>query len=327
MEHAWDNLDHLPQTQGSAAAHAAAHDEVLIPLPGLAAIEVSGADAEPFLQAQLSNDIAALADGGQCLAAYCNPKGRMLALFRVVRLGADFRLLAPRVVAEQVLPRLKMFVLRAKVDLQLATSRAWGITGTEVSRAAQARLGRPDAAPDDTLRDADGSMLLGVPGPRPRHVLFGAPEAIDTHIETLREVAGIAAPEAWDYLDILAGLPDVLSATQELFVPQMMNLDRIGGISFSKGCYPGQEIVARMHYLGKPKRRMFRAAITGAQPAAGDEISTAAGQSAGQVVKAAPAPDNGTELLAVLQLARMDNELLVNDQPLRLLELPYSLED
>jgi hypothetical protein len=134
----------------------------------------------------------------------------------------------------------------------------------------------------------------------------------------------------WDWLDIMAGIPGVHPETSDAFVPQMANLEIVGGVNFKKGCYPGQEIVARMQYLGKLKQRMYRARFEGnTQPHPGDSIFAPdfPGQSAGTVVAAQPAPDNGFDLLAVIQISSAEaGELHLGSETgpkLSLQNLPY----
>jgi tRNA-modifying protein YgfZ len=306
-------------------AEQALQSAVLAPLPELAWVVAAGPDATEFLHNQLSNDVKGLAVGRSRLAAYCSPKGRMLALLRLLRVPEGFRLLLPQELVAPLLPRLKMFVLRSKVSLREDGERlTLGVAGAEALELL-AQLAGPLPAADE-VSDIDGGVLLGLPGSQPRVLLCAEREAMRGYWQQLRAVATAVGPAAWELLDIRAGLPQIYAATQEAFVPQMANLDLIGGIDFQKGCYPGQEIVARMHYLGTLKRRMFRLGVAGEPPAPGSEVRDSSGGLIGQVVRAAPCGAERAELLAVLQIERAQGgDLHVDAHDLRLLELPYAL--
>jgi hypothetical protein len=178
---------------------------------------------------------------------------------------------------------------------------------------------------------AGGVTVLRLRGPHPRFEIIGP----YTDIQGLWSELALTpvGASAWAWLDIMAGVPTVLPATVEAFVPQMTNLELIGGVNFKKGCYPGQEIVARTHYLGRLKQRMYRAHVDSPQaPKAGDPIYAPnfGEQAAGTVVDAQPAPGGGFDLLAVVQIASADAGVLSlqapNGPPLALHTLPYSLQ-
>lgn len=276
---------------------------VRIPLHELAYIRVQGADAESFLQGQLSSDLRLLTPARAQISSYSNPKGRMLAVPTLFRHGNDIILELHRSVAEPTLRRLRMFVLRSRVTLQDDSTAlpATGLIGAEAAGLLVA-LGLP--APEQPMDSAerDGIVVLRRLGATPRWSVHGRLAALD---------ALPAAPwDAWRRADLQAGVPTVYAETRELFVPQMANLDALGGISFNKGCYTGQEIVARLHYLGRLKQRMFllRSEAT-AQPGMPIYEAGGDGQSVGEVVDAV-ADGNGTLLTAVLQLAHAGSEQL-----------------
>ena len=231
-------------------------------------LSVSGDDAREFLHAQLTNDIRNLAAERAALAGWCSAKGRLLASFLVIPSPQGFLLQLARDLAAPVAKRLAMFVLRSKVKIA-DLSEAWaqlGLWGEE--------LGGPDVSWDGevvTVRVGDKRFLRAGP--------HGA----------LAATAADAGEEAWALQEIRAGRPLISAATQDLFVPQMVNLEALGGIDFHKGCYPGQEIVARAQYRGQVKRRMFHLqAPAGARLRPGEEYD------GGVVVDSA-----GGELLAV----------------------------
>ncbi len=269
----------------------------------LAVLLCEGDDARAFLQAQLTNDVASLGAHEARRAGWCSAKGRLMATMLVVPHGGDFLLQLSRDLAPAVAKRVSMFILRAKVKLADA-SDAWtqyGIWGPGAAgRLAELGL----EAPRDLLGSAAGAAGIVVRVAAERFVvLVSAGES--ARIESALADAG---EEAWNLEDVRDGLPRVVRATQEHFVPQMINLEKLGAVDFHKGCYPGQEVVARTQYRGALKRRMIRARVAGAA-SAGDELFARdlAGQAAGSVVNAAAAPEGGSELLAVLQISSIES--------------------
>jgi folate-binding protein YgfZ len=311
---------------------AAANLDVVADMSHRALIRVSGPDAATFLQGQLSNDIRLVDAERSQISSYNSPKGRMLAVVRILRRGDDYLLQLPAALVDDLVRRLRMYVLRARVTLENAQAR-WlqvGVSGAGCAPKLEAvtALRPPDAG---NCATDDGLMVARVPGSTPRFELIVAADAASGTWRRLR-AAGLAAvgPAAWSWLDILAGLPVVLPATADAFVPQMANLDVLDGINFAKGCYTGQEIVARMQYLGRLKQRMYLAHVDGdAVPLPGDPLyaSDFGEQAAGTVVDAQPAPGEGCDLLAVAQTASADRgELHLGraDGPrLTLRSLPY----
>jgi len=237
-------------------------------------LSVTGADARAFLHAQLTNDIEHLAPQRAALAGWCSAKGRLLASFLVVPAPEGFLLQLARDLAAPVAKRLSMFVLRSRVKVA-DVSDAWAQFGVW-----DADLAQPDVA-------WNGNRATVRVGERRYLQLILKEEASESP----------SADEAqWVLQEIRAGRPLITAATQDQFVPQMVNLEQLGGVDFKKGCYPGQEIVARAQYRGQVKRRMVRAqAPAGVQLAPGQEFN------GGTVVDVAPA-ENGSELLAVMPL-------------------------
>lgn len=255
-------------------------DLALTTLDDLAVIAVRGADAVSFLHGQLSQDVTRLADGGAQLAGLHNAQGRCLAVLRVLRAAPEQLLLVlPAELADATRQLLSRYVLRARARIEDASPawRACGLTGADAASAARRHLSMP--------MDSSGHRQLIV---TPR----GEPLPDAPH----------ASRERWRLDDIRAGLPEIGAATAGLFVAQMLNLDLLDGISFSKGCYTGQEIIARAHYRGQVKRRMQRfATSTQARLAPGARVTLADGRSAQLVMAAAAGPD-GQEFLAVTSL-------------------------
>lgn len=295
-------------------------------------IRASGPDLRSFLQGQLTNDVNAVSADRAQISSYCSPKGRMLGSFWILQRGEDLYLQLPIDRLEAVLKRLRMFVLRSQVSLEDASTRLarFGIAGD----CAAAMLPFVPAEDQATIT-RDQLTVLRLPGDRPRFELLGPPELLAAR---WREMAGEAEQtggDFWSLMDIRAGIPQVFEETVEAFVPQMANLQLIGGVSFKKGCYTGQEVVARMQYLGKLKRRMYRARIDTAEaPKPGTEVfspSSESGQGAGRIVDAAASPEGGFEVLAVVQISSAEAADLrlggADGPPLKLLPLPYAFEN
>jgi len=311
------------------AAPPAAAPAVYCVSVGLGLLSFSGPDAEGFLQGQLSNDLKALAPGAIQLSSYNSPKGRMLATLALWRSGDDsFFALVAADIAPSTARRLSLFVLRAKVVVaDLSPSRALiGIGGAGARAAARAATGvAPDAG---HVAVGDDATTIALPDGR---ILVAATQARAAALRArLAEEAAEISPDAWRWLGIRAGVPMIGAATQDLFVPQTANWDLLDGVSFHKGCYTGQEIIARTQYLGRLKERMHLFHVDAPPPPPGARLFGAVfgDQACGAVVDAAPAPDGGSDLLAVVQLSALDAVLHVGtpDGPaLAPLALPYAL--
>jgi folate-binding protein YgfZ len=304
-------------------------DCAVVDLDHLGLIRISGPDSRTFLQGQVTNDVNKVTPTRAQLNSYCSPKGRMLGIFWLLQRDEDLYIAMPVERLDATFKRLSMFVLRSQVTLSVASDAfvRTGLAGDCV----------PDLLPDapanpwETRTDG-GITQLRLPGDRPRFAVFGPADGIAALRERLADRASVAGPDFWSLLDIRAGLPTVFDETAEAFVPQMANLQLLEGVSFTKGCYTGQEVVARMQYLGKLKRRMYRARLdVPTCPARGAELfspSSESGQGAGRVVDAAPSPDGGYEALVVLQISvadANDARLGAVDGPVvELLDLPYA---
>jgi tRNA-modifying protein YgfZ len=294
----------------------------LADLSHLALLEFSGADAEAFLQGQLSCDVKAIAVGEQSLGSYCTPKGRMLASFFLVRLPDRFLMLLSTSLAAAIHKRLKMFVLRSKVTINDITDTRALLGLSSRTDASILEKARGDcAALPETVTVALGSKRL---------IVFSTTENAPQLWQRLSAYLRPVGTGCWEWLDIQEGLPLITAATQDQLVPQMANLELIGGVSFKKGCYPGQEIVARTQYLGKVKRRMFRAHLeVPANPGESLYSDDLGDQASGLVVAAQPAPSGGYDLLAVARLDSQEGSVIrlkaPDGPPLRFDALPYEL--
>lgn len=279
-----------PARSGSVVAH----------LPQVAVLKFSGADAESFLQGQLTCDVAALGANAS-YGAWCSPQGRMLASFLLWRRDGGFFMALRSDIAAGVQQRIARYVLRARVVIAPARLSLSGWSGPGAEPALRAR-GEVPRAPLETSALGGDETLIRLDASR--FLLALAEDGADARAGEPGAGLTLVSAATWDWLDVRRGIPWITAATQDRLVPQMANLERLGGVSFAKGCYTGQEIVARAQHRGTVKRRMFVANVA-ADCAAGDELyaEDLGDQAAGMIVNAAASPDGGTDVLAVVNLA------------------------
>lgn len=279
-----------------------------IQLTGLAAIVVSGAEARAYLQGQLTADLDTL-DSNRVQLACCNsPQGRVQAVFWMMERADGVALVLPASMVDATIVRLRKYVLRAKAKIEPAKHLQIAVTARSALPA--------DVSLDGVAhREIDGVSYFTLPGVDDVMLLGSFTAAVDA-----------AAEHRWHSSHIRAGLPQVYPETHEAFVAQMLNLDLLGGISFEKGCYTGQEIIARAHFRGAVKRRMFLFHTAGSAPLPGTRVLSGE-QHAGDVVDAV-STENGSDVLAVISLAQLTAPLHVDGQaaPLTRLAMPYAVE-
>jgi folate-binding protein YgfZ len=287
-------------------------------------IRVTGDDAITFLQGQLTQDVALMGAGDARLAAFCNAKGRMQASFVVFKRAEDVLLVCSRDILAATLKRLSMFVLRAKAKLSDASAEfaLYGLAGSAIESIA----GGPRSVWAKADIDAANVVCLHPGASRPL-ALWCAPAATPAPEGPRIDLA------LWQWLGVQSGIAMITQPIFEAFVPQMLNYESVGGVNFKKGCYPGQEIVARSQFRGTLKRRAYVAHTSGT-PVVGQEVFHAsdAGQPCGLVAAAAPNPAGGFDAIVSMQTsAAADAEggrLTLGSatgEALALLPLPYSL--
>ena len=310
---------------------AAANGNIITSLSHLGLLEISGEDAVSFLQGQVTNDVKKLDGSNSQYAGYCSPKGRLLALFLAFAHADHLHLQMPVSILEPIMKRLKMYVMRSKVVIteKSADILCFGIAGPNAQSTLTTLFNKVPQAPQELIT-LDDATLLRLAGDTPRYQVFTHTENAERIWNTLSSNCTKVGKSVWDYLEIQAGIPEIVPATQEAFVPQMVNLDSLDGINFKKGCYTGQEIVARTHYLGKVKRRTQLANINTEEiPQAGDTIQVVGHEEAiGQIVRAAPAPNGGVDALIEIRLENLDStdEFPVwKGKKLEFKALPYAL--
>jgi hypothetical protein len=285
---------------------ATASGSVVAPLAQFGVIAFAGEDAREFLHRQLSCDVEHLADDAGAYGACCSPKGRVLANFLLWHDPDAVCMLLPRSVLPAIRKHLERYVLRSKVTTADRTEElvVLGASGPDAAAAVAGIVGQPSGPA--ALRIARRALCAAVALPGGRFLVI-APLALGPRIwDQLARILRPVGTACWDWLEIANGLPWITAATQDQFVPQMANLELVGGVSFQKGCYPGQEIVARTQHLGRPKRRLYRAHVrAGSAPVPGATLYSddLGDQAAGTIVNAASAPGGGFDVLAVVQTA------------------------
>ena len=310
---------------------AARDGTVLCDLSQFGTLKVTGEEAQKFLQNLLSNDINTVNSKSAQLSSFNSPKGRLMATILIWQDGTDYFLQLPRSLTVAIHKRLAMYVMRSKVKISDVSDEivCVGLSGKDSANLIKQHFSEI-LKQDWAVAQHEDVTVIRIAADR--YQLNTTPQKACALWSGMAVEARPAGSNCWDWLNIRAGIPAITPATQEHFVLQMTNLDLLGGVSFNKGCYPGQEIVARTHYLGKQKRRMFLAHVeTENTPIAGNEVFSEemAGQACGAVINAGPAPGGGYDLLVVMQISSREAGGVHLNTPqgaaLDFFPLPYSL--
>ena len=308
------------------------------PITDQGLIALDGEEAASFLHNQLTNDVEHLGPGDLRLAGYCSPKGRLLASFLMWRNETTIFLQLSRDIQAAVQKRLSMFVLRAKAKLSDATEApanrvVLGLGGGLAEAVLQTWFDTLPAKPFAKIDHPLGTLLRVADAfGAARYQWLLSAEVAQTVAAELADRLAVGGNQAWHLSDIHAGIPQIAKATQEQFVPQMVNLELLGGVNFKKGCYPGQEIVARSQYLGKLKRRTTLVSIPDPTAAAGAEVFATADpeQPCGMIVNAAANGNGGVDALVEMKLAAIEAASVrlgsAQGPALAFLDMPYVLD-
>lgn len=312
---------------------------VLLKQTGLLALE--GEDAVSFIHGQLSNDIEHLGSSQARLAAYCNPQGRMLALFHAWKSSGKVWLTVPLDILPALQKRLQMYVLRAKVTLsdESGNMAILGIGGEKGGEALSKWFETLPSEPFGKTENEFGVLVRVADAfGFPRYLLTIAEKRLQVVESELSSTLSVCDESGWTMGDIKAGVPQITLPVQDRFIPQMVNLEQAGGLSFKKGCYPGQEVIARSQYKGTVKRRMFHGMVElpfednppiDVNMTAGANIVDSDGQVCGTIVSSARRDNNRVDFLAVVQTEAIGSQALhveKADGPLiTWIPLPYSL--
>jgi tRNA-modifying protein YgfZ len=294
-------------------------------------ISLTGEDAAAFLHGQLTSDVNGLAPGRTQYSGYCSPKGRLIATFLIWRHSDRILLQLPAELRETVQNRLSKYVLRARVKVADASGhfRLFGVEGPD---AAHSVLGLVGSTPEEMHATVSADAVSVTRVPIDRYLVLASRERVDAAQTAVSQNAILSDDSGWRALDVEAGIAIITTTHQEKFVPQMVNLDLIGGVSYTKGCYPGQEVVARTHYLGTQKQRMYRIRVPGRGAlSAGDPLYSAAfgTQASGSIVTVGAQHDASCEALAVIQKRSLEEDVVhaqeLDGPSIEPLTLPYNV--
>lgn len=303
-------------------------------LAELGLIKASGEEALTFLHGQFTNDLNMVSPNQSQLSSYCNAKGRLLAIFRIFKQEDDYYLLLRRDVLEVALKKLTMFKLMAKVDLTDVSDDfvLFGIAGSDADAVLKENNINIPVNIDESIIENE-TTIIRIPSESSRLLFISKSNNAKAIWKSLSDKTTQTNSNLWGLHDIQSGIAQVTLETSEAFIPQMVNLELIGGVNFQKGCYPGQEIVARTHYLGKPNRRMYRISINSENcPQPGTNIFSVKDgeQPVGKIVSAQNSSHDTCEALAVLRTEKENDDELhlesLTGPKVTTLKLPYSLE-
>ena len=325
----------LTPTLPAYAIEGADSQAAMVSLLHLRAYRISGDDASSFLQGQFTNDVNLVSADQAQLSAYCTPKGRMLAIFYLCRWQNDYVLICPADIAESFMQRLKMYIMRSKVSIAEASDDVLlGIIDPEQTLQSQI-FSSSYVTTDDTDKQhsyvaacTDDYLCFTLPSPSNRYLMLCKSDASDEITQSLQKIEHVFPESVWKQMDIMSGLPFVDADTQELFVPQMTNMELIEGVSFSKGCYPGQEVVARLHYLGNANRRMFQFSCHSDKDLTTGEdiVSTLSDKAIGKVLSVEKTSEQDWIGLAVLRIENIQEDgLQCKDSRITITSLPYNV--
>jgi len=308
------------------------HRDIIVDLSHLAILEITGLDAEDFLQGQFTSDIKHLPVYKLQISAWCNPKGQVLINFFIFKHKSGFILLVPETMKSGFINRLQMYILRAHVEINDYANEITriGIAGKNSMQYLADIIKNIPGEPGSIIQN-EKVYCIHMPDNETRFVMFGEEQALVVVWEQLAEHLTPVGTPQWKLLDILSGYPWIDASTTEKFLPQMLNLDVLNGVSYLKGCYAGQEVIARLRYRGQNKRRLFLALIKQSEkPEHGvDLIIKDNEQNVGKVINSQASGDNEFMLLVVADIeAAKSNSIFIrgNNNKLEFQSLPYSID-
>jgi tRNA-modifying protein YgfZ len=319
MQETWQNFLNEQTTQDNSDI---AKSPIVSPLSGFSLLAVTGKDRHTFLHGQFINDLNLIENSAAQLSAWSNPKGQVITNFIIINTGISYLLLFKQELKEYFQKRLNMFVMRSDVKIEdiSESSPVVGLANIEDLSSLDSNM--PTHAGE--IHAVDGLIIICHPDKSGRYLITGSIDALTKKLLTLN--TKLSSSSLWEILDILAGLPWIISATQEQFLPQMLNLDLLKGLSYQKGCYPGQEVIARLHYRGEIKKRL-QLIKSDNELIVGDSIFLNNSENkVGTLINAANHPDGDYYGLAVIELDKVSEKLISNSHEIETLKLPYSLD-
>ena len=312
--------------------------DIICDLSPFSLLVIAGDDAASFMQGQFTNDVEAVNEESSQLSAICNNKGRMIANFLLFKHQQNYFLSLKSDLVGQTIKHLQNYILRAHVAIQDVSEQLIhiGVSGEHATNLLSPFIKNinPEVG---SISFNENYIVIHVASlhstKKPRYEIFCSFEHATVLWQKVSEQAEVVNSSSWDYLNIQAGIPFIDANSSEEFVPQMANMELINGLSFTKGCFTGQEIVARMHYLGKLKKRCYKINIdTDNKPETGDKLfaeNARAGQNTGALISVENNPESGYDALAVIQIADAESKLFLNDANgpvVTVKELPYSFD-
>ncbi len=307
--------------QGMHLENPVQSEDVFSELSAYKLIEIAGDDAVSFLLGLSTSDVKLVSPSYSQFSAICDTKGRVLASFLIFKRYGAYYLFLPADMVDPVIRKLKLHVLRAKVSINDhgENLKLIGLSGTGTTRLLSQVLAMPiqEGSPGATFQSGEYTVI-SMPGQtQPRWLVVGSNDAMGALCEKLRSDIVLIDKDEWAYLDTISGVPFIVPATAGEYLPQMLNLESLGGLSFSKGCYPGQEVVARLHYRGKLKRKLY-VAHTDSQPLpdAGTPLYHAGNPNCiGHVLSAARHPNGQVALQAVIEIEQQSQGEVLLAEP------------
>ena len=287
-------------------------------------IKISGVDAETFIQGQITNDITLLFEEEKSIyAGYCSPKGRLLAFFFITRMDKNYFLFCPPCISETISKRLLMYVLRAKVEITCSPDNLdyFLVDESDIQKVPDNLISKPQNKLQSTLSNDKSISLTMLDGLKSYFLIFGDNKEISKLYNVIYSTE--INPCNWNEIHIENIIPNIFNETQDLYIPQTLNLDLIGAINFKKGCYTGQEVVARTHYLGKPKRRMYLGSVAlNKNPELGSDIEVE-GEKVGSLVNSYKQENNIFKVLVELRIEKIDARPTLDGNEILSLEMQY----
>lgn len=297
---------------------------IVSPLSGFAVLAVSGNDRHTFLHAQFINDLNLIEKPAAQLSAWCNARGQVITNFLIINTGISSLLIFKQDQKEFVQKRLGMFILRSKVTIEDISETSPLLGTANIKDLSLLTPNAPTHAGEITAHE--DLIIICHPDSSGRYLIMGGIEAQKNKLSELGKLLSIVSSSVWNVLDILAGLPWISTTTQEQYLPQMLNLDALKGLSYQKGCYPGQEVIARLHYRGEVKKRLQL--IKAERPLiVGNAVHMQdANNKVGMIINTEIHPDGWSYALAVIELDKINEKLFSDNREISLLELPYAIE-
>jgi len=313
---------------------------IIADLSHLGIIKISGSETQSFLQSQFSNDVNLVTETQAQLNSYCSPKGRVIAFFSLFQIQNDYYLQLPKALLDSILKRLTMFKMRADVELTDVSDTlcCFGLSGSSAESIIQNKFNTipSEHCSSETQDNITVIKLPNTTNNNSRFLVFSNCDTLASYWASNKDNLVAVGRDPWSLLDVQSGIPTIESETVDAFVPQMLNLQLINAVNFKKGCYPGQEIVARTQYLGKLKKRMYLLKSGNNQILVpGTDLTTENAtdeQSKGKIVNCQLSPNGGIEALAVMQIKSIDEQgdVIVKSSPevkFSTQTLPYSFEE